>query len=444
MHWMVLQRYLFAALLVAGPASSETLPTLTLRPLDVFVVPTPIITPEAESSTPPPPPPPPLPSLPPPTPPSTSSSTFLPPSPTTARPTRRLIFSIKFPPRFRPSLPPRTSATLPPLPPSRGGPPRFHLDDLDDIASGEGRRPQFVTRNRTTTQVFLGTTASLDCVVKNVVNESVSWMRRVGDMLELLTWDTHTYASDVRYSLERQEDNRSQKWKLMIRDVQLADQGQYRCQVSTQIPMVISVTLNVTEPCARVVDERGTKVHDKHYNSGSMIELKCEIESVPFPPAAVTWRRGATLLSFNTSRGGISVKGDATSGYIRSRLYVADASPSDSGLYSCWYGNYTSDTVTVHVIAGENSAAMQHDSLPTTTIAETTSGAPPPPSLLQLYLVAAAFLLASWAASGSHLRPPRPHHLRDGSPPAEARVVGGARYSVAPAPAAREVVCVQR
>ncbi|XP_037775551.1 titin-like [Penaeus monodon] len=295
-----------------GPASSETLPTLTLRPIDLFVVPTPILTPDAEPSTPPPrplpslppppspPPAPPAPRRPPSPAPGTTSSVLLSllPATTTARPTRRLIFSIKFPPRFRPSLPPRTSATSPPFPPSRGGPPRFHLDDLDDGASGEARRPQFVTRNRTTTQVYLGTTASLDCVVKNVINESVSWMRRVGDMLELLTWDTHTYASDVRYSLERHEGNRSQKWKLVIRDVQLADQGQYRCQVSTQIPMVISVTLNVTEPRARVVDERGTKVHEKHYNSGSMIELKCEIESVPFPPAAVSWRRDATLLSF--------------------------------------------------------------------------------------------------------------------------------------------------
>ncbi|XP_047482268.1 uncharacterized protein LOC125034487 [Penaeus chinensis] len=297
------------------------------------------------------------------------------------------------------------------------------------------------------------------------------------------------------YSLERHEGNRSQKWKLVIRDVQLADQGQYRCQVSTQIPMVISVTLNVTEPqqpskssfvawgpfhfqilnssclCpmfhqtslnvrgnpqgpripdpkseprARVVDERGTKVHEKHYNSGSMIELKCEIESVPFPPAAVSWRRDATLLSFNTSRGGISVKGDAASGYIRSRLYVADASPADSGLYSCWYGNYTSDTVSVHVIAGENSAAMQHDSLPTTAAADTTSGAPSLSSLLHLYLLAAAFLFASWAAPRCSLRPSRSQPSCDPSSPLAVRVVAGARGFATPVPAARQALCVQR
>lgn len=51
---------------------------------------------------------------------------------------------------------------------------------------------------------------------------------------------------------------------------------------------------------------------------------------------------------------GHSVKGDPTSGFIRSQLYVREASPSDSGVYSCWYGNYTKDTVTVHVLAGES------------------------------------------------------------------------------------------
>lgn len=48
------------------------------------------------------------------------------------------------------------------------------------------------------------------------------------------------------------------------------------------------------------------------------------------------------------------MKGDPTSGFIRSQLYVREASPSDSGVYSCWYGNYTKDTVTVHVLAGES------------------------------------------------------------------------------------------
>ncbi|MPC98916.1 hypothetical protein E2C01_094303 [Portunus trituberculatus] len=54
------------------------------------------------------------------------------------------------------------------------------------------------------------------------------------------------------------------------------------------------------------------------------------------------------------------VKGNEAGGYIRSRLYVADATPHDSGFYSCWYKNITSDTVTVHVIAGQAQLKVGH------------------------------------------------------------------------------------
>ncbi|XP_066979544.1 muscle M-line assembly protein unc-89-like [Macrobrachium rosenbergii] len=224
--------------------------------------------------------------------------------------------------------------------------------------------PQFVTNNTTTTEVYLGSTAKLDCTVDDLTNESVSWLRRVDDVLELITWEEHTYSKDSRYSLDHDSGDRWQQWQLIIQNVQSGDAGQYRCQVATQPPMVLNAQLQVIEPRVRVVDERGTKVVEKHYNSGSMIELKCVIEFVPFPHGPVTWRRGNTTLTFNTSTGGISVKGDSESGYIRSRLYVANATPRHSGIYSCWYSNYSSDTVTVHVIAGENPAELHHDAVP--------------------------------------------------------------------------------
>ncbi|XP_066984529.1 uncharacterized protein [Macrobrachium rosenbergii] len=232
------------------------------------------------------------------------------------------------------------------------------------------RGPYFASDN-SSMRVYLGSTATLECTVLDLTNESVSWIRVVGDKLELLTWGSHKYTTDDRYTLVRKIGDTWQRWQLEIRDARVEDQGQYRCQISTQPPMLMSLTLDITEPVARVVDERGRDVVDKHYNSGSMIELKCIIEKVPFPHESVTWRRGDTPLTFNTSRGGISVKGSKDSDYIRSRLYVANASPADSGVYSCWYSNYTSDNVTVHVIAGENSQAMQHDALPETP---TTSG----------------------------------------------------------------------
>ncbi|KAK8381629.1 hypothetical protein O3P69_018614 [Scylla paramamosain] len=208
----------------------------------------------------------------------------------------------------------------------------------------------------------------------------------------------------LRYSLVREHGKRWRRWQLVIRNTRADDQGQYRCQVATQPPLILVVNLNVTVPVARVVDERGTKVQEKHYNSGSMIELKCIVDQVPFPHGPVTWRRGATILTYNTSRGGISVKGNEAGGFIRSRLYVADATPQDSGFYSCWYKNITSDTVTVHVIAGENSAAMQHDGLPGS--GGNVSGGPSSlqpslalPSLLALVTVASWVLSSSCTAS---------------------------------------------
>ncbi|XP_053649835.1 uncharacterized protein [Cherax quadricarinatus] len=214
----------------------------------------------------------------------------------------------------------------------------------------EIRKPHLGVSN-THVRVHLGESATLDCLIYEPSDEPVSWLRRVDDVLELLTWSTHTYTSDTRYSLIRESGDRWRSWQLVIHDTQLEDEGQYCCQVATQPPLLLSATLTVIEPRARVVDERGRDVEEKHYNSGSMIELKCVIDQVPFPSRTVTWRRGTTILVFNTSRGGISVRGDATWGYVRSRLYIADTTPADSGVYSCWYSNYTSDTVTVHVLA---------------------------------------------------------------------------------------------
>ncbi|KAK8745025.1 hypothetical protein OTU49_000405, partial [Cherax quadricarinatus] len=315
--WGRRQEHVGGALLILsflGAAEAETLPTLTLQPLTYFTLPPP---------------------------PAYTSVTF-PSGPSTPLPSSSM------------SLSGSSEASM------------TQESAQEEEVSEEVREPYFATLN-TSVSVFLGAETTLDCTIHDTANLSVAWLRRVDDMLELLTWDSHTYTKDQRYSLVPSSGDRWQQWQLVIRDTQLEDQGQYRCQLATEPPMMLAVTLNVIAPRARVVDERGTEVQEKHYKSGSMIELTCLIEQVPFPHDPVTWRRGTTVLTYNTSRGGISVKGEPDAGYIRSRLYVADAAPADSGVYSCWYCNYTSDTVTVHVLAGENSAAMQHDTQPETS-----------------------------------------------------------------------------
>lgn len=58
-------------------------------------------------------------------------------------------------------------------------------------------------------------------------------------------------------------------------------------------------------PRTRIVDDRGSDVSEKHYNSGSMIQLKCLVDRVPFPAGKLAWKKGSTVLQFNTSVGGI-------------------------------------------------------------------------------------------------------------------------------------------
>ncbi|XP_069176005.1 uncharacterized protein [Procambarus clarkii] len=237
-------------LTILGGVEAETLPTLTLQPLNYFTLPPPASTPAPSS-----------------------------------------------PASFTTDLPDAPSET------STG-----QEDSQEDTGGEEAkeavREPYFATPN-TSVSVYLGAEVTLDCTLHDTANQSVSWLRSVDDMLVLLTWDSHIYSNDHRYSLVQAAGDRWQQWQLVIRDAQLDDQGQYRCQLATEPPMTLAITLNVIAPRARLVDERGTEVLEKHYKSGSMIELMCLIEQVPFPHGPVTWRRGTTVLTYNTSRGGI-------------------------------------------------------------------------------------------------------------------------------------------
>ncbi|CAL4175005.1 unnamed protein product, partial [Meganyctiphanes norvegica] len=65
--------------------------------------------------------------------------------------------------------------------------------------NAEAALPQPYFRPTNTSQsVYLGGNHSMDCTVLQLNNESVSWMRRDGELLQLLTYDTHIYAKEGR------------------------------------------------------------------------------------------------------------------------------------------------------------------------------------------------------------------------------------------------------
>lgn len=70
----------------------------------------------------------------------------------------------------------------------------------------------------------------------------VSWVKRKGDELNLITFGRHTYSSDSRYALEYQAPN---DWQLLIQYANERDEGHYECQVSAHPPLVLVVYLTV-------------------------------------------------------------------------------------------------------------------------------------------------------------------------------------------------------
>lgn len=70
----------------------------------------------------------------------------------------------------------------------------------------------------------------------------VSWVRRKGDELNLITFGRHTYSSDSRYSLEYIAPN---DWQLLIQFANERDEGHYECQISSHPPLVLLVYLTV-------------------------------------------------------------------------------------------------------------------------------------------------------------------------------------------------------
>uniref|UniRef100_A0A182VWQ8 Ig-like domain-containing protein n=1 Tax=Anopheles minimus TaxID=112268 RepID=A0A182VWQ8_9DIPT len=207
----------------------------------------------------------------------------------------------------------------------------------------------------------LGSDVYLHCRVNDLRERTVSWVRRKGDEIHLITVGRQTYSSDSRYSLQYQPPN---DWQLLIQYSNERDEGHYECQISSYPPLVYLVYLIVVVPRVEIIDERGQATLDKFYKPGSTIELKCIISRVPQPTSYVTWKHGMRMLNYDTSRGGISVKTDLLPGGAMSRLYIANANRYDTGNYTCALADIAQAMVSVHVLNGENPAAMQHGNGP--------------------------------------------------------------------------------
>lgn len=90
-----------------------------------------------------------------------------------------------------------------------------------------------------------------------------------------------------------------------------------------------------------------------YVKKGSTISLTCSINVHSTPPGSVLWYHGASVVDFDSPRGGISLETEKTESGTTSKLLVTKAALSDSGNYTCVPSNANPASVLVHVLNGE-------------------------------------------------------------------------------------------
>ncbi|CAG0891993.1 unnamed protein product [Darwinula stevensoni] len=191
----------------------------------------------------------------------------------------------------------------------------------------------------------VGSTATLHCKVKNVGQQQhLSWVRTRD--YHIIATGKYVYTNDERFSVLRQ--GRSEDWALQIRFVSLADNGTYKCQVSTSRGAVAKeVELKVVESEAEI---QGPRTY--HVDKGSTISLLCLIKQMPEKPEYVFWYHNEDMISFERERQGFRVEVDGERGNITSRLTIQNARSTDSGNYTCKAAHSKAASVNVFVSPG--------------------------------------------------------------------------------------------
>ncbi|KAH8281837.1 hypothetical protein KR054_003191 [Drosophila jambulina] len=285
---------------------------------------------------------------------------------------------------------------------------------------GNTIQSQFNTKNNTRVIAQKGGLAILPCVVKVNSPATVSWIRRKD--FQLLTVGLSTHSSDKRFLVEH--TRHMGHWSLRIKAVREEDRGFYECQLSIYPTQSIVIELKIVEAVAEIssapelhIDETSTLrlecklkratenpafvfwYHDSkmiNYDSqGGFVVTSIGQSSLQNPQIfrstpgnksrVVSPPNAANPMESNSGGGGVlnnllgsldSFKGannpPSSTPYVQQHQSAYLLNPSVSvltvkqvnfrhaGNYTCAPSNARPASITVHVLRGEKTAAMQH------------------------------------------------------------------------------------
>ncbi|XP_034666035.1 uncharacterized protein LOC117899979 [Drosophila subobscura] len=127
------------------------------------------------------------------------------------------------------------------------------FSDVGKITSSQNHfgntiQSQFTTKNNTRVIAQKGGLAILPCVVKINSPATVSWIRRKD--FQLLTVGLSTHSSDKRFLVEH--TRHMGHWSLRIKAVKEEDRGFYECQLSIYPTQSIFIELKIVEAVAEI------------------------------------------------------------------------------------------------------------------------------------------------------------------------------------------------
>ncbi|KAK3798625.1 hypothetical protein RRG08_019112 [Elysia crispata] len=206
---------------------------------------------------------------------------------------------------------------------------------IDCIAAPAIRylEPEFVpTPTRVTYKK--GEKARLFCSVMHLGELTVSWRRIT--MPATLTVGTMTWINDPRIKVDHMAG--STQWDLIIDQIGATDAGLYECQVSTRKKVLRQeVTLDISDLSSGQMKRNPDIVitGSQFLKRGADINLLCSASLPGQANQALVWMKEYQEVAADSERVFVVYNKNPDSNRLNSNLYVRNARPDDSGIYTC-------------------------------------------------------------------------------------------------------------